>query len=191
MTEHIKLWQGTRSLVLEAIIHPCQSSRISGAEEFMPYLIDGHNLIPQIPGLRLQDPEDERALIETLQAFCGRVNRRAEVFFDNASPGQARRQKFGRVTAHFVQRGSTADAAISARLRKLGREAPNWTVVSSDNEVRTAARAVQAKTESSAEFANQLMAAPEKGDDPDNPEAGLSDAEVAAWLRIFNEPEEE
>lgn len=157
----------------------------------MPYLIDGHNLIPQIPGLRLQDPEDERALIVTLQAFCGRVNRRAEVFFDNASPGQSRRQKFGRVTAYFVQRGRTADAAITARLQKLGREAPNWTVVSSDNEVRATARAVQAKTKSSAEFANQLMVGPEKGDDPDNPQAGLSEAEVAAWLRIFDGSEDD
>ena len=156
----------------------------------MPYLIDGHNLIPHVPGLRLQDPEDERALIEMLGAFCRRVNRRVEVFFDNASPGEGRRQKFGRVTAQFVQQSSTADAAIRARLRKLGREASNWTVVSSDQEIRAAARSAQAKTESAAEFAGRLMGAEKEGD-PSTSDAGLSDSEVNAWLRIFNQPEDE
>ena len=156
----------------------------------MPYLIDGHNLIPHIPGLQLDDPEDERALIEMLQAYCRRANRRVEVFFDNASPGQARRQKFGRVTAQFVHPSSTADAAIRTRLRKLGREAANWTVVSSDYEVRAAARAAQAKTASAGEFAGQLVSGGAKSDDPDHPHEGLNDAEVAAWLRIFDEADE-
>ena len=157
----------------------------------MPYLIDGHNLIPQIPGLQLHDPENERALIEMLQTFCRRANRRVEVFFDNASPGEARRQKFGRVTAQFVQQSSTADAAIRTRLRQLGREAANWTVVSSDHEVRAAARAVNAKTETAGEFASQLVTGGAKSDDPDQPQESLSEAEVAAWLRIFNESDED
>ena len=29
-------------------------------------VIDGHNLIPKIPGLRLDDPDDEMKLIEKL-----------------------------------------------------------------------------------------------------------------------------
>jgi hypothetical protein len=38
----------------------------------MPYLIDGHNLIPKIPGMNLGDVDDETQLIEMLQEFCRR-----------------------------------------------------------------------------------------------------------------------
>jgi len=53
----------------------------------MPYLIDGHNLIPKM-GLRLEDFDDELALMEQLNEFC-RLSRRGqvEVYFDNAPIG--------------------------------------------------------------------------------------------------------
>ena len=35
----------------------------------MPYLIDGHNLIPKL-GLRLESLDDEMELIAILQEFC-------------------------------------------------------------------------------------------------------------------------
>ena len=37
----------------------------------MSYLIDGHNLIPKIPGLTLRQMDDENELIEILQRFFG------------------------------------------------------------------------------------------------------------------------
>ena len=53
----------------------------------MPFIVDGHNLIPKVPGLNLQDMEDELQLVELLQEFC-RINRKqVEVYFDNAPPG--------------------------------------------------------------------------------------------------------
>jgi uncharacterized protein len=106
----------------------------------MPYIIDGHNLIPKLPGLELSDIDDESRLIELLQEFCRRQRKRVEVYFDNAPPVERRAQSFGAVTARFVRQGTTADAAIRARLARLGRSARNWTVVSSDQEVQAAAR---------------------------------------------------
>ena len=35
----------------------------------MPYLIDGHNLIPKL-GLRLDSVDDEMELVAILQEFC-------------------------------------------------------------------------------------------------------------------------
>jgi predicted RNA-binding protein with PIN domain len=86
----------------------------------MAYLIDGHNLIAKIPGLNLYDIDDEVQLIQILQIFCRQSRKRVEVYFDNAPPGNVRTRKYGLVTAHFVRRGSTADAAIQSRLKKLG-----------------------------------------------------------------------
>jgi hypothetical protein len=53
----------------------------------MPFIIDGHNLIAALPDLDLSDPEDERKLVEILQGFCSRTNRRATVYFDRGVPG--------------------------------------------------------------------------------------------------------
>ncbi len=119
----------------------------------MPYLIDGHNLIPKVPGLSLQEMDDEQHLLEMLQEFCRRQRKQVEVFFDNAPPGGVRARNLGSVTARFVRQGTTADDAIRKRLANLGRAARNWTVVSSDQAVQAEARAVQAQPMPSESFA--------------------------------------
>src|SRR5262245_12409929 len=121
----------------------------------MPYLIDGHNLIPKL-GLHLDAPEDEAELVSILQDFSRLQRRTTEVYFDGAPAGQARTQKFGTVTAHFVRLGLSADSAIIQRLRDLRGDARNWIVVSSDREVQNAARALHASVASSEEFADLL-----------------------------------
>ena len=80
----------------------------------MPYLIDGHNLIPKL-GLRLDSADDEMELITILQEFCRVEQRQVEVFFDGAPSSQAGTRKRGAVTARFVQLRDTADNAIRSR----------------------------------------------------------------------------
>jgi predicted RNA-binding protein with PIN domain len=153
----------------------------------MPYLIDGHNLIPKL-GLRLDSPDDEMELIGVLKEFCRLERHNAEVYFDGAPVGQSGTQKFGIVTAHFVRIGTTADAAIKVRLEKMGRAARNWLVVSSDHEVQASARAVHADVISSEKFADQL-----KKSSPLKPKSDadskLSPEEVNEWLRLFGRRE--
>jgi predicted RNA-binding protein with PIN domain len=156
----------------------------------MPYLIDGHNLIPHIPGLTLQDLDDELELIQLLQAFSQATGKRTEVYFDNAAPGQAGRRAFGPVTAFFVSKGRTADTAIKNRLKKLGRSAPNWTVVSADREVIAAARGARAKTSTSGEFARLMVSESISGESEKEAESELSEAEIETWLRLFNDKKE-
>src|SRR5512134_3531141 len=117
----------------------------------MPYLIDGHNLIPKL-GLRLDTIDDEMELIAILQEFCRLERKQAEVFFDGAPAAQAGTRKQGAVTAHFVRLGDTADNAIRNRLKKLGRSAQNWTIVSSDRQVQAEAHAAHAEVVSSDAF---------------------------------------
>ena len=56
----------------------------------MAYLIDGHNLIAAVPGIHLDEIDDETQLIQVLGGFCRQRKKRVEVFFDNAPPGQPR-----------------------------------------------------------------------------------------------------
>ena len=53
----------------------------------MTYLIDGHNLIAQFPGMSLDDPNDEAMLVQKLSGFVARSKRRCVVVFDYGLPG--------------------------------------------------------------------------------------------------------
>jgi predicted RNA-binding protein with PIN domain len=153
----------------------------------MSYLIDGHNLIPKIPGLSLQDIDDERELIKVLRDFCRKRGKKIDVYFDNAPPGRPQTQKYGRVTAHFIRRGRTADAAIQSRLRKLGRAARNVTVVTSDRVVITASKKAGAKVISSEDFSRRLTLSGEKEiQAPEtNPDLSLNPDDIDEWMRLF------
>ncbi len=149
----------------------------------MPYLMDGHNLIPRL-GLRLDSVDDEMELIAILQEFCRMERKQVEVYFDGAPTPQAGTRKLGVVTAHFVRLGATADNAIRIRLKKLGRAAKNWTVVSSDRQVQAEAQAAHAEVISSNSFAKLLKqardSAPKSAED-----RKLSQKEVDDWLKLF------
>ena len=175
----------------------------------MPTLIDGHNLIPKL-GLSLRSLDDEMQLVARLQEFCRAERKKSlEVYFDGAPAGQVGTRQFGLVRAHFVRLGSTADAAIRARLKTLGRAARNWTVVTSDRQVQADAHSAGAAVVSSEAFAARVNAstrAPAPGRRPAKSpqgakspkgervegsakEAGMSEEEVEEWLRLFREKE--
>ena len=156
----------------------------------MPYIIDGHNLIPKIPGLSLRDPDDEMRLVELLQRYCARRDVRVEVYFDRAAPGEAGKRRFGAVTAVFVRTGRTADQAIAARVRQLGKQARNWVVVSSDHEVQRAARWAGARVMDSSAFAAELRAPSTAAAGEEKP-AAPSDDELDELLRLFGGEGEE
>ena len=152
----------------------------------MPFIVDGHNLIPKVPGLNLQDMEDELQLVELLQEFC-RINRKqVEVYFDNAPPGGLEVRKFGSVTARFIRQGKTADLAIKQKLKRLAGEARNWTVVSSDREVQAAARQARAKIIPAEVFAEQLLKDSRGSERVSNDEGEtLSPDEIQDWMNLF------
>ena len=151
----------------------------------MPYLIDGHNLIGRMRGMSLQDPDDEAALLLRLRAFCARESTTATVYFDGAVLSAMKEPPRSGVTARFVAPPQSADSAIRHRLERLGREGPNWTVVTSDAAVAEAARRSRARVESSEAFARRLagaggpMGGTEKPDGPSDP------AEIARWEAAF------
>lgn len=156
----------------------------------MSYLIDGHNLIPHMPGMSLKDIDDEQQLVSRLSAFCAAQQKNAEVYFDQAPPGFAPQRRFGRVTAHFVRSGTTADEAIMARLRQLKKAARNYTVVSSDRQVTAAAREVHAKVMSSESFSSLIQDTAARSIKA-HPEQAMSEEELARWEALFNHPQDD
>ena len=150
----------------------------------MPYLVDGHNLIPKA-GLHLDSLDDEMELVALLQEFARLHRRQVEVYFDGAPADQAGTRGLGTVKAHFVHTGTTADAAIAQRLKRMRRAAKNWTVVSSDREVQAEARAVHAAVLSSEEFARLLQQTPRGEVGKPAADRKVSSAEVDEWLKIF------
>jgi len=152
----------------------------------MPYLIDGHNLIPKV-GLRLDDPDDELKLVAILQKFARLKRQQVEVYFDGAPTGQAGTRKLGTIRAHFVHLGQSADNAIRARLNKMTGDAKNWIVVSSDREVQSSARVVRAQYISAEEFVKSLSAALNSAPKANTADKKISPAEVDEWLEIFRE----
>ena len=149
----------------------------------MPYLIDGHNLIPHV-GLRLDSLDDELELIRLLQEYCRLSRSQAEVYFDNAQAGQPAKKKHGMVTAHFIRKPGIADEAIYQRIKKLGNSAKNWTVVSSDRRVQAEARSAKARVIASDEFARQVRLALQNKPAAEGGSA-MSEKELNDWLELF------
>ena len=156
---------------------------LKGYNLYMPLLIDGHNLIPKL-GLRLDSIDDELELIAILNEYCRLERKQVEVYFDGAPPTHAGTRKSGNVAAHFVLLGQTADDAIRNHLKRLGKHAKNYQVVSSDRQVQTETRAAQAQVISSDSFAKTLKQARNSAPKPaDNRK--LSSQEVDEWLKLF------
>lgn len=152
----------------------------------MPYLIDGHNLIPKIAGFHLGEIDDEMQLVKLLVEYNRLSRKQVEVFFDNSPAGQPRLRTFGNVVARFVRSGETADQAISQKISRLGREARNWTVVSSDRQVQSMARSAHAQVISAEAFAEQVKQTLATELPNDKTMTISSDAEdIDGWLNLF------
>lgn len=153
----------------------------------MPYLIDGHNLIPHF-GLSLASLDDELILAQRLSDYC-RITRKngIEIYFDNAQPGGLASQSFGLIKIHFVRRPQLADDAIRQRLIKLAKAAKNWIVISSDRQVQAEARSRGAQVLPSDKFALQVMEALRVGLPEDSHQTQLTESEIQNWLDEFNQ----
>lgn len=151
----------------------------------MPYLIDGHNLIGQMPDLRLSDPDDEQKLIERLRAYLVRVGKKGTVVFDKGLPGGAGKWSNNVLEVRFAPAPKTADDLIRARLRSEARPR-ELIVVTSDHELGAAARQAGARVIRSSDFARDEMQQKTQADRAANDKAlGLSADEAAAWEEEF------
>lgn len=151
-------------------------------------IIDGHNLIPKIPGLHLKDADDEMRLTGIVQEYCRLARRSAELFFDGAPETQASPRKNGLVHVHFVKLGYSADDAIIKFIREHEKEKGNLVAISSDHRIQNAARAAGCEVMNSETFARGMQtvfssdkAVQERKTKP------LSASEVEEWMELFDQ----
>lgn len=153
----------------------------------MPFLIDGHNLIGRgrLPGLRLDDPDDEAKLVLRLRTYCARTGKRITVVFDHGLPGgRSWELSGGGVETVFAPAGRTADSILRERIRRT-RDPQGLTVVTSDRQVIVAAQARGVRVVRSEEFAAQLSAS--RAAEVEQRDVHLSTEEVEEWLKVFGD----
>lgn len=151
----------------------------------MTYMIDGHNLIGQLPDISLEDPNDEALLVQKLVGFAARTGKKCLVVFDYGLPGGSSRMSTRSVQVVFASGRSSADRVMMERIRKIP-DPLQWIVVSSDNDVLTTARLRKMGTLHSDEFAALMQSPPKpKVDAGEAADVQLSDTEVDEWLDLF------
>ncbi len=150
----------------------------------MPVLIDGHNLIGRLPGVRLDDPDDEAKLVSRLQAYAARTGKRVTVVFDRGMPGGHSALSSSRVEVVFAPTGQNADGILRERIAR-SRNPRGLIVVTSDHEVIKAAEKHGARVVRSGDFVARLQntrirkrGVKQRG--------GLSEEEVEAWMELFD-----
>src|SRR5262249_5287013 len=159
----------------------------------MPVLIDGHNLIGQIPGMSLADPDDEGDLVMLLRRYTtARRGRKVIVVFDHGVYGHPQRLDGYGVTCYFARSPQDADVQLIKRIRAL-KHPRDWTLITSDRQVARAAEERGVRVISSHEFARQLTisAGRPAASQEERRDARLSEAEIEEWLRLFGESLEE
>jgi predicted RNA-binding protein with PIN domain len=154
----------------------------------VPYLIDGHNLIAQMPDLSLDDPNDEVKLVLRLRQFAGRKRQSITVVFDHGIPGGwSSGLSTGPVKVIFAGSHSNADRIIMERIREA-KTPTNIKLVTSDGEIRRAGEARRVEVISAQEFVHTLFKPPPSGPRRDaRDDVKLSQDEVKEWLRLFKQ----
>ncbi len=173
----------------------------------MAYLIDGHNLIGQLPDISLSDPDDEIKLVYKLRGLAARENKRVIVVFDNGVPSGRSHLSNNTVEVVFAAPGSTADALMLNRIKNT-RDPGQWVVVSGDNVVLAAARARKMRACKSIDFIRVLNPPKRNKHDKDaaldsadpkikgryakivEMDVQITPQEVEAWLKFFNDTDD-
>ncbi len=156
----------------------------------VPYLIDGNNLMHAAPEL---EPELSRDALCELLAVLVASGQRVRVVFDGAPPSAQTETRIAKTGVHAeYSLGRSADDLI---LKHIARDsAPRrLTVVSSDREIRKAARRRRCIAVTSEDFARKLvqLSAHHRFSDPSAPSEprekhfGPTKEQARQWLREF------
>ena len=157
----------------------------------MAYLIDGNNLLGFLFPGRHRDPENKLKLIRRLIAF--HLSRRVRVIlvFDGAPLPDAAEMALPdeRFTILHPGRGSSADGLIIDFLAGRG-DTRHLTVVSTDRQIREAARLGGARSMTGRGFAaelNRTLRERKREREMDKPSSRTTPLEARLWTQVFKD----
>ncbi len=153
----------------------------------MPYLVDGHNLMGQIPGLTLANPEDRQRLVQRLCSFARARGCRITIIFDGEPPkGWRSDAALGDVRARHPGRGRSADEVILDAIHRSSAPA-DITLVTSDRSLAEKARHLGARGIPGTRFLRMMgeVARGEAGAAEEKPGPPAQD-ELDGWLEEFS-----
>jgi hypothetical protein len=142
----------------------------------MPILIDGNNLLHNLPPADRSRERVRRAVLDA----CRHERRRITVVFDGPPPPPSPpRESLGPVTVLYA--GSEKADDVIIRTLPGGSSARDWVVVTDDRELQSRARDRGASIRTLAEWSKRRRPPPAKP----RPESKLSSHEVAEWEEFF------
>ncbi len=156
----------------------------------MHYLIDGHNLIAQLPEIELGEPNDEIKLILMLRSWAAAERKRqVTLYFDGGIPGgKSRELSQGQVAVIFAPAGRKADELLILHIKSV-KHPGAYTLVSGDQQIVARARERKMPVKSSLEFTQQLEKERQARMEAQRPDEGtepiVAAAEVEEWLALF------
>lgn len=163
----------------------------------MSYLVDGNNVMAQVPGWHKDKAAARRRLMDELAEFAREKRVRVSVVFDGApedffEDGSTYRG----VRLFYAERGSNADERIK-KFVEASRERKTLIVVTSDRALSDYVRRCGAQTLRSGELRRRLYeTVKEKTFGPAAEDEGAADSEIAGgelqgWMRYFGVDEDD
>lgn len=150
----------------------------------MAYIVDGNNVMGQIPGWHRDKANARRTLLEELAAFAKAKKARVTVVFDGRPDSAVPEgSAFHGVKVLYAERGSDADTRIE-RIVETSIDPRGLTVVTSDRHLGFLVRSLGATVIRSGEFRSQferLLESLPGAEDGEQFDVG----DVNAWLRYF------
>lgn len=151
----------------------------------MPYLVDGHNLLAQTPGLSLRSPDDRQRLLQTLAGFSRARRCRITVVFDgDPLPGWREEVHLGGVRVLHSGAGRTADAALLDLIRS-SRTPADLILVTSDRALHDTGRHLGAKGMRGHVFRKMVAGATGRRTRPAEKPERPDPEEVAYFMELF------
>lgn len=169
----------------------------SGRIKIMPVVIDGYNLLHAARGVEGGSQLGRRQLCEMVAAWSHKTGESALLVFDGAQPSEALASQLHAEGVDVVYSGAgrSADEVIGEQIRASS-SPRRLIVISTDREIRQAARRRRCRHATSADFLElmaRVLSKPHRPQvEPPEKRKGTPPEEVDDWLRRFGfDPEED
>jgi len=150
----------------------------------MAYIVDGNNVMGQIPGWHRDKSKSRRELLVKLAAFARFEKARVTVVFDGGADDEVPDgSAYHGVKVLYAERGSDADTRIE-RLVERSTDPRGLTIVTSDRHLAFLVRSTGASVIRSGEFRSRIERRLQSSPTPEDGEQ-FEVGDLDSWLRYF------